>query len=778
MPTETEDRTTFLGNMKAGTAGSNGDVDVVISAHDAINGLNQNGVHGSHGGCHDSGTPNWTTDSAENNAALSPSGDLSPSSLRRSTRACAIKAAEKIKLKESLASVDGISSLSGDGYISGEEQEVNEVPKTKKRRVATEYVLDQTDCKFGIKMEDEEVLLMSDESELSSLNDTELEQVKKFYDKVSHKELSEEQHKEREVMLKTLEADLRMEEAKLTMLKRLRLSQQVSVKQLQEANVRKMTANIAQNGSGNAYKPPVAAPHPRVNNSHAKVSSSSSSNSHNVSSRTAASTATAFMNLTPQQQQLLQNAAKTGLLNTAAAQALLQQAQQHVANGRAANQQAAALAAAAALTQQQHARSNSTQHSAPTQTPAQKAAAAKLALRRQLEQQLLQIPAPRPPPPEMLFIPNGNQPDFCYLLGLDLVVQRILKDKSTTLADKEKGEVQSIHSAGSPESSRVSEEPYQCEECGTDYTPSWRAIGTDESSLHLYCEACVKAAQKKKMRQDHTALLRKAFNKVLEKEQELDKQIAEGKFETPTPSSSTGRSSTPAATPPPTTVSRSSHHPPASSSATSAQYNSVRTPTSTSQSSGSHHHPKVNHKRAAAPPNMAATSTASTSAAQSAAAVAAAAIAAAAGGTSASLIQQQMAAAAALRVSNPMLAAMMANPLLNTPNMLQMQWNPLMQQRLPNLAMVALAQAVQSAQQTSGSSSPNVIASAASAMPATAAAAAAAAANPLAALAATMNPATAAAMFSSPQVLRQLQQAQQAMQRTMLLEYAKSQAKK
>lgn len=66
---------------------------------------------------------------------------------------------------------------------------------------------------------------------------------------------------------------------------------------------------------------------------------------------------------------------------------------------------------------------------------------------------------------------------------------------------------------------RVSVGPYLCEECGTDFTPVWRAIGADENSLNLYCDACVKAAQKKKMRQEHIALLRKAFNKVMEKEQ-------------------------------------------------------------------------------------------------------------------------------------------------------------------------------------------------------------------------------------------------------------------
>lgn len=39
-------------------------------------------------------------------------GDVSPSSLRRSTRACALKAAERIKLKEALPMMDGVASHS------------------------------------------------------------------------------------------------------------------------------------------------------------------------------------------------------------------------------------------------------------------------------------------------------------------------------------------------------------------------------------------------------------------------------------------------------------------------------------------------------------------------------------------------------------------------------------------------------------------------------------------------------------------------------------------
>lgn len=87
------------------------------------------------------------------------------------------------------------------------------------------------------------------------------------------------------------------------------------------------------------------------------------------------------------------------------------------------------------------------------QTPAQRQAAAKLALRKQLEKTLLQIPPPKPPPPEMNFIPNPSNTEFVYLLGLETVVDFITKDK------RAQAPVQ---------------QPYRCSQCKIDFTPLWK----------------------------------------------------------------------------------------------------------------------------------------------------------------------------------------------------------------------------------------------------------------------------------------------------------------
>ncbi|KTF71439.1 hypothetical protein cypCar_00049269, partial [Cyprinus carpio] len=52
--------------------------------------------------------------------------------------------------------------------------------------------------------------------------------------------------------------------------------------------------------------------------------------------------------------------------------------------------------------------------------------AAKLALRKQLEKTLLEIPSPRPSSPQ-LFLPSAASHEFIYLLGLEEVVQNLLE---------------------------------------------------------------------------------------------------------------------------------------------------------------------------------------------------------------------------------------------------------------------------------------------------------------------------------------------------------------
>ncbi|XP_074604522.1 uncharacterized protein LOC141857855 isoform X2 [Brevipalpus obovatus] len=144
------------------------------------------------------------------------------------------------------------------------------------------------------------------------------------------------------------------------------------------------------------------------------------------------------------------------------------------------------------------------------QTPAQRQQAAKLALRKQLEKTLLSIPPPKPPPPEMHFIPNANNPEFIYYYGLETIVD-FLTD--------------------SPNQNKPPPEPFECVQCGTDFTPIWKwqdRIDMKRGRPAVICEQCVSSNIKKALKAEHTARLKTAFVKALQQEQEIEQRIAAG----------------------------------------------------------------------------------------------------------------------------------------------------------------------------------------------------------------------------------------------------------
>ncbi|KAL7992949.1 hypothetical protein Chor_017205 [Crotalus horridus] len=112
-------------------------------------------------------------------------------------------------------------------------------------------------------------------------------------------------------------------------------------------------------------------------------------------------------------------------------------------------------------------------------SPASRQAAAKLALRKQLEKTLLEIPPPKPPAPEMNFLPSKVSV------------------------------------------SPSSQEPYTCVQCKTDFTCRWR----EEKSGSIMCETCMSSNQKKALKAEHTSRLKAAFVKALQQEQEIEQRI-------------------------------------------------------------------------------------------------------------------------------------------------------------------------------------------------------------------------------------------------------------
>lgn len=130
-------------------------------------------------------------------------------------------------------------------------------------------------------------------------------------------------------------------------------------------------------------------------------------------------------------------------------------------------------------------------------------AAAKLALRKQLEKTLLEIPPPKPPAPLLHFLPSAANSEFIYMVGLEEVVQSVLDSQG-----KLRGTL-----------SRM--EPFFCAQCRTDFTPHWK----QEKSGRILCEQCMTSNQKKALKAEHTNRLKNAFVKALQQEQEIEQRL-------------------------------------------------------------------------------------------------------------------------------------------------------------------------------------------------------------------------------------------------------------
>ncbi|XP_035379258.1 GATA zinc finger domain containing 2Ab isoform X2 [Electrophorus electricus] len=187
-------------------------------------------------------------------------------------------------------------------------------------------------------------------------------------------------------------------------------------------------------------------------------------------------------------------------------------------------------------------------------SPASRQAAAKLALRKQLEKTLLEIPPPKPPAPELNFLPSAANNEFIYLVGLEMVVQ--------TLLDLTKSKQQAAQQQGSPTPAPPTKEPFTCAQCQTDFTARWRQ---EKSGGSILCEQCMSSNQKKVLKAEHTSRLKAAFVKALQQEQEIEQRILQQAATAPS-----AKSSPSPTTSVPSPVGKAEH------ALVSAQYKAVR----------------------------------------------------------------------------------------------------------------------------------------------------------------------------------------------------------
>ncbi|KAK3735357.1 hypothetical protein QZH41_000449 [Actinostola sp. cb2023] len=153
-----------------------------------------------------------------------------------------------------------------------------------------------------------------------------------------------------------------------------------------------------------------------------------------------------------------------------------------------------------------------------------------MALRKQLEKTLLQIPPPKPPPAEWAFIPNLNSAEFMTLVGFEKVVNAL------SIKETSKGKVPPLTEKAHQENPKV------CGQCGTDFTPCWKTKSKEGADV-LMCEKCSTVNVKKELKTEHTARLKAAFLKALKQEQEIEQKLSESTPIAPKPQSSKSSSS-------------------------------------------------------------------------------------------------------------------------------------------------------------------------------------------------------------------------------------------
>ncbi|XP_045574457.1 transcriptional repressor p66-beta isoform X6 [Salmo salar] len=334
---------------------------------------------------------------------------------------------------------------------------------------------------------------------------------------------------ERQKMIRALREELRLEEARLVLLKKLRQSQMQKENLVQKVPVVQNTASALQSGavhgaqsmSKMSGRPGHHTPEPqnhRTAQGHSVIRSATNSSMSQMmmsQSRVIAPNPAQLQGQRLAQQKQGGMRSSTGSSNNAVSYQQVAVSQRSGSSSSSAiymnltHMQAAGAAGGVSGVSGVGAVSPSATHSpggtsvgSSMADTASSQAAAKLALRKQLEKTLLEIPPPKPPAPLLHFLPSAANSEFIYMVGLEEVVQSVIDSQGKLRLPS-------------------SMEPFSCAQCKTDFTPHWK----QEKGGRILCETCMSSNQKKALKAEHTNRLKNAFVKALQQEQEIEQRI-------------------------------------------------------------------------------------------------------------------------------------------------------------------------------------------------------------------------------------------------------------
>uniref|UniRef100_A0A671SJL2 GATA-type domain-containing protein n=1 Tax=Sinocyclocheilus anshuiensis TaxID=1608454 RepID=A0A671SJL2_9TELE len=449
---------------------------------------------------------------------------------------------KRVKLERGeLVAVDGLKTKSEQANKVANILRAGEVKATIKVEVQTsDKPVDMSTSKSDIKKERpptlHDVIVLSDNEPSSPC----MNGVSYSFKKTDTEMLMKSSPAEREHIIKQLQEELRLQEAKLVLLKKLRQSQ--TQKDVVQKSTNSVTAppplvrgsisstkgplQVSNRNSGTVIPPPLVRGGTQV----------SKHGSHNTVVMPPLVRGTQQIATLQLQQHsgsgpppLLLGARTSIPTVQVQGQRIIQQGLIRVASVANANV-LVSQASSTSLKSSQSGLGSSASVNA-NESPASRQAAAKLALRKQLEKTLLEIPPPKPPTPELNFLPSAVNNEFIYLVGLEMVVQNLLD----TLAKSKQPQTESA-------STPAPKEPFTCSQCQTDFTSRWRQ---EKSSGSILCEQCMSSNQKKALKAEHTSRLKGAFVKALQQEQEIEQRILQQAASPVSKTTTTSSSSSP-----------------------------------------------------------------------------------------------------------------------------------------------------------------------------------------------------------------------------------------
>lgn len=148
-----------------------------------------------------------------------------------------------------------------------------------------------------------------------------------------------------------------------------------------------------------------------------------------------------------------------------------------------------------------------------------KRTAAKAAIQKQLEQTLMQLPQ-KHIQIGIDFLPNANNIEFIYYVGLEACVDYLTNSKH-------------------PLDTQPLEKAFECSTCGTDFTPAW-----SWKRSNAVCENCVSNHVKKSIKNSQANRIKSVLSKAIKQEQDMDQRImaeAANVVSTPSPTTSTSQ---------------------------------------------------------------------------------------------------------------------------------------------------------------------------------------------------------------------------------------------